>query len=72
MPIHAGDFGRFADEVREIAADRALGLVERAATDILWAFSTPDLYRSLVVERGWSADRHEVWLARTLRQQFLA
>jgi hypothetical protein len=33
------------------------------ATDPLWAYSSGDLYRELVLERGWSHDRYENWLA---------
>lgn len=43
----------------------------RTANDILWAFSNEELYRELVAERGWSHDRYERWLARTLRAQLL-
>lgn len=43
----------------------------RTANDILWAFSNEELYRELVAERGWSHDRYELWLARTLRAQLL-
>jgi hypothetical protein len=43
----------------------------RTATDMLWAFSNEELYRELVVERGWSADRFEQWLASILRAQLL-
>lgn len=31
--------------------------------DILWAFTGRDLYRMFVVERGWSSDEYEKWLA---------
>ena len=38
-------------------------LTENEARDIQWTFTARDLYRLLVVERGWSADRYEQWLA---------
>jgi TetR/AcrR family transcriptional regulator, regulator of cefoperazone and chloramphenicol sensitivity len=38
-------------------------LTESEARDIQWTFTARDLYRLLVVERGWSADRYEQWLA---------
>lgn len=50
----------------------APGVSSRTATDLLWAFSNEELYRELVMERGWPADRFERWLARTLRAQLLA
>ncbi len=33
------------------------------ARDIVWAFSGRDLYRLLVVDRSWSSDEYEAWLA---------
>ena len=40
--------------------------------DILWAFTGRDLYRMLVVERGWSSDEYEKWLADLLIQVLLS
>lgn len=39
--------------------------------DILWAFTGRDFYRMLVVERGWSSDEYEKWLADLLIQTLL-
>jgi AcrR family transcriptional regulator len=39
------------------------------ATDELWALTSFDLYRRLVVERGWSTEEYETWLTQTLIQQ---
>jgi AcrR family transcriptional regulator len=39
--------------------------------DILWAFTGRDLYRMLVVERGWSSDEYEKWLAELLIETLL-
>jgi AcrR family transcriptional regulator len=39
--------------------------------DILWAFTGRDLYRMLVIERGWSSDEYERWLAEFLIQTLL-
>jgi AcrR family transcriptional regulator len=41
------------------------------ATDVLWALTSYDLYRMLVVERGWEAVRYETWLAQLLIQHLL-
>jgi AcrR family transcriptional regulator len=41
-------------------------LTESEARDIQWTFTARDLYRLLVVERGWSADRYEQWLAEAM------
>ena len=40
--------------------------------DVLWAFTGRDLYRMLVVERGWSSDEYEKWLADLLIQALLS
>jgi AcrR family transcriptional regulator len=55
-----------------LASYLAVDLDLRTATDILWAFSNEEIYRGLVHERGWSPDRYETWIARTLTQQLLA
>jgi AcrR family transcriptional regulator len=36
------------------------------AEDILWALTGPDVYRLLVVDSGWDADRFTAWLDATL------
>ena len=43
-----------------------VGLDYTTARDIFWALTGRDLYRMLVRERGWSADKYEGWLAVTL------
>jgi AcrR family transcriptional regulator len=58
--------------VRDLAPDLRSDLNVQTATDILWAFSNEEIYRELVQERGWSPDRYEAWMARTLKQQLLA
>ena len=42
------------------------GLSKSKAQDILWAFTGRDLYRMLVLERGWSSDEYEKWLTQLL------
>lgn len=42
------------------------GLSFAQAKDILWALTGRDLYRLLVVERGWSSEVYEKWLGDTL------
>jgi AcrR family transcriptional regulator len=41
-------------------------------TDVLWALTSYDLYRMLVVEQGWEPERYEMWLAQLLVQHLLA
>ncbi len=40
--------------------------------DILWAFTGRDFYRMLVIERSWSSDEYEKWLAELLIQVLLS
>jgi len=42
------------------------GLDYTTARDIFWTLTGRDLYRMLVGERGWSAEKYEGWLADTL------
>jgi AcrR family transcriptional regulator len=59
---------------RSLARSGALrpGLRERDAADIVHALLSPELYRLLVVDRGWKPDRYQPWLADTLIGQLLA
>jgi AcrR family transcriptional regulator len=43
-----------------------------AAADILWTLNHPNVYRLLVAERGWAAERYEEWLGDTLCSELLA
>jgi AcrR family transcriptional regulator len=45
------------------------GLQQRDAVDVIHALMSPDVYRHLVAERGWSAKKYRRWLAATLVQQ---
>jgi AcrR family transcriptional regulator len=47
------------------------GLSVEEATDVLWALTSYDLYRMLVVEQGWEPERYETWLAQLLAQHLL-
>jgi AcrR family transcriptional regulator len=46
-------------------------LSERDAADIIHALMSPEVYRLLVADRGWSPERYEQWLAQTLAGQLL-
>jgi AcrR family transcriptional regulator len=48
------------------------GLSFEEATDVLWALTSYDLYRMLVVEQRWEPERYETWLAQLLTQHLLA
>jgi|RhiMetdeSRZDD1v2_1073273.scaffolds.fasta_scaffold267477_2 AcrR family transcriptional regulator len=47
------------------------GLSSAAASDIVYAVMSPEVFRILTVERSWSEARYERWLASTLRAQLL-
>jgi AcrR family transcriptional regulator len=47
------------------------GLAQREAGDIVHALMSPELYQLLVSDRGWSPERYEEWLNRTLVDQLL-
>lgn len=53
---------------RALAERKALadGVDEASAADLIYALMSPEMHRILTVERGWSADRYEQWLARSL------
>jgi len=39
------------------------GVSPAVARDVLWALTGRDFYRMLVIERSWTSDRYESWLA---------
>jgi AcrR family transcriptional regulator len=59
--------------VRTLARRKLLrtGLTQPKATDIVYTLMSPEVFRILTVERGWTEDEYEAWLARTLRTQLL-
>ena len=46
-------------------------LRERDAADIIHALMSPEVYRLLVVDRGWRPERYERWLTGILVDQLL-
>jgi AcrR family transcriptional regulator len=59
--------------LRLALADHPLreGMTVRSAADIVFAVGSPETYRLLVVDRGWSAPRFERWYAQTLTDLLL-
>lgn len=59
--------------VESLAGKHALapGMTTDRATDLLWTLTAADVYRLLVVERGWSPAQYEQWLASALIQSLL-
>ena len=47
-------------------------LRERDAADLIHALLSPELYRLLVVDRGWKPERYRPWLTGLLVEQLLA
>jgi AcrR family transcriptional regulator len=62
--------GQIARALARAGALRA-DLRERDAADIIHVFMSPDVYRLLVTDRGWSRARYEQWLRNVLVQQLL-
>ncbi len=50
--------------VAKFAIARNLGLAK--VRDIMWMYTGRDIYRMLVLERAWSSDEYEKWLAGSL------
>lgn len=59
---------------RSLARAHALRpkLRERDAGDIIHALMSPEIYRLLVIDRGWSSERYEQWLTGILIDQLLS
>jgi AcrR family transcriptional regulator len=47
-------------------------LRERDAADVIHALMSPEVYKLLVLDRGWSAERYERWLTGILIDQLLS
>ncbi len=70
---HRQQLSRQTELMTLIAAKAALrpGLTVESATEILWALTSPEVYRLLVRERGWAPERYEDWLAEAAALQLL-
>lgn len=55
--------------IRKSVVARELGLAK--VRDILWMYTGRDIYRMLVLERAWSSDNYEKWLAQTLIHELI-
>lgn len=47
------------------------GLSLAQVRDIIWTFTGRDMYRMLVIERGWTSTAYEKWLAQLLIQHLI-
>jgi len=61
-------FTRF---VGSLAGSLSTDLDVKTAVDLVWALERPEVYRELVITRGWPPEHYECWLASTLKQQLL-
>lgn len=54
--------------VQHVAAHSPLrpGLDEKSATETVWAVTSPEIYRLLTVDRGWTHEQYAQWLGDTL------
>jgi AcrR family transcriptional regulator len=66
-------YSRLSGALEEMVAEKLIdeNLDHIKALDIFWAFTGRDLYRLFVIERKWSSDDYEAWLADTLAQMLL-
>ncbi len=56
---------------RTLAERHQLTVTEADAADIIYTLMSPEVHRILTIERQWSADRYQKWLATTLQTQLL-
>lgn len=66
-------YKRLEASAKKMAKEKVLpkGITITKARDILWAFTGRDMYRMFVVERGWTSDEYEKWLAQLLGKMLL-
>jgi AcrR family transcriptional regulator len=72
LQLIAGNRERaFRRHVESIAGRLRPGVTVDGGVDRYLALVLPEVYRTLVLERGWSVDQYETWLAGALVQQLL-
>jgi AcrR family transcriptional regulator len=66
-------YERQGEYVKKMMQEKLLvkGLTLQKARDILWTLTGRDLYRMLVIERGWKSDEYEKWLTQLLVKSLL-
>jgi hypothetical protein len=65
---------RYAGQLNlaRVLAERGhLAITETEAADIMYTLRSPEVFRTLTQERGWSADRYERWLTDALQATLL-
>ena len=66
----AANMRKLVRSVRSATTTRYATSTSEAA-DTVWALNSPELYVMLTVERGWTPQRYERWLARSLSRLIL-
>ena len=63
--MDAARLTRMTHNARTLLEGRHLrsGITLDAATDVLWTYSSPELYELLVIRRGWSVERYGRFIA---------
>jgi AcrR family transcriptional regulator len=71
--ISAGRLERMTVNARALARAGHLrpGITVDQAADIMWAYSSPELYELLVIRRGWPAGRYGQFIAQALTTALL-
>jgi len=66
-------YERQGESIRTMMKEKSLakGLSLTKARDILWALTGRDMYRMFVIDRGWTSDEYEKWLAQLLIKSLL-
>jgi AcrR family transcriptional regulator len=67
----AGRETAVGDLLRPLSQEFKPGLSRTGALDLYVTLTVPEIYRSLVVERGWTVERYENWLAAALIRELL-
>ncbi len=66
-------YERQGEYVKKLMEEKHLakGLTFQKARDILWALTGRDIYRMFVIEKAWTPDEYEKWLAQFLVKSLL-
>ena len=59
---HVGSMRSVIEDLAEVARLRP-EISNESAADVLWAMNSPEFYKLLAADRGWSGERFETWLA---------
>ena len=66
-------YERQSESIKTMIEEKSLakGLSPAKAHDMFWALTGRDMYRMLAIERGWTSDDYEKWLAQLLVKSLL-